>query len=294
MDRNDADGLISSVAWTKNASESAVTLVAGPDDTVGLYTKDDTNNNAMMASWGGGQFSMWANYASPAVSDGSALRLYPASVTTTLKVTGQEVGDYEVVFEDTVLRIHVIDPVRVPVMGSVAVNCSGVPAGDEVEIPENLKAYITCTVTEGTVTFTNDNAANLTVGDIHTGTVKVGKAAFSVSIGIDEEIDMVKDSTKEIAYKDGSPVVSGGLSVTTTTKNQAVLVTDISPDEFTDGGELSGCAGMRVQTVAGSEEIDWNPGSQEVHGLNKLTGTPVGNGINAFDLTGYDAARVRF
>lgn len=134
MDNNGAAGLISSASWTKNESESAVQLVAGPDGTVGLYTKDATGNNAMMASWGGGQFSMWANYASPAVSDGSALRLYPASVTTTVKVTGQEVGDYEVVFEGTVLRIHVVAPVRVPVMGSVTVNCSDVSAGDTVLI----------------------------------------------------------------------------------------------------------------------------------------------------------------
>lgn len=291
MDNSSADGLISSASWTANKSESAVKLVAGPDGTVGLYTKDVKDNSAMMASWGGGQFSMWANYASPAVSDGSALLLYPASVTTTLKVTGQAVGDYEVVFEDTVLRIHVVDPVRVPVMGSVTVNCSGVSESDEVKIPENLTDYITCTVTEGTVTFFNNNAAKLTVGDIHTGTVKVGKAAFSVSIGIDEEIDMAKDTTKNIAYKDGNAVASDGLLVTTTTKNQAVLVTDIA--DIQDGGEYL-IAGMRVQTVAGSEEINWNPGSQNVHGLKKLAGTPVDNDTDSFALTGYDAARVRF
>lgn len=290
MDSNDADGLISSVAWTENESESAVKLVAGPDGTVGLYTKVATGNDAMMASWGGGRFSMWANYASPAVSDGSALRLYPASVTTTLKVTGQEVGDYEVVFEDTVLRIHVVDPVRVPVMGSVTVNCSGVSVGDTVDYG-SLGALVECTVDNGKVTFTNNNVTGLKVGKIFTGTVKVGKAAFSVSIGIDEEIDMAQDSTKNIAYKDGSPVVSNGLSVTTTTENKAVLVTDIA--NIQDGGKYL-IAGMRVQTVAGSEEINWNPGSQEVHGLNKLTGTPVGNDTNSFDLTSYDAARVRF
>lgn len=292
MDNNGAYGLISSVSWTNDKANSAVQLVAGPEGTVGLSTKDDAGNDAMMASWGGGQFSMWANYASPAVSDGSALLLYPASVTTTLKVTGQAVGDYEVVFEDTVLRIHVVDPVRVPVKGSVTVPCSGVSASDEVKIPKNLTGYITCNVNEGTVTFTNDNATGLMVGDIHTGTVKVGTAAFSVSIGIDEKIDMAQGYTKKIAYKNGDPVVSGGLSVTTKTENQAVLVTDIA--NIQDGGEYL-IAGMRVQTVAGSEEIDWNPGTQNVHGLKKLAGTPVGNDTKSFALTGdYDAARVRF
>ena len=291
MDNNGADGLISSASWTGNKSESAVQLVEGPDGTVGLYTKDVNDNNAMMASWGGGQFSMWANYASPAVSAGSALRLYPASVTTTLKVTGQEVGDYEVEFEDTVLRIHVVDSVRVPVMGSVTVTCAGVSASDEVDCG-SLSSLVNCTAGDGTVTFANNNAANLTVGDIRTGTVKVGKAAFSVSIGIDEEIDMAKDSTKNIAYKDGNAVVSDGLSVTTKTENKAVLVTDIT--NIQDGGEYL-IAGMRVQTVAGSEEIDWNPGSQNVHGLKKLAGTPVDNDTDSFALTGdYDAARVRF
>ena len=292
MDSNGAYGLISSASWTANKSESAVQLVAGPEGTVGLYTKDSADNDAMMASWGGYQFSMWANYESPAVSDGSALLLYPASVTTTLKVTGQTVGDYEVVFEDTVLRIHVVAPVRVPVMGSVTVTCAGVSAGDEVKIPENLEDYITCKVTDGKVRFENNNVTGLEVGKIFTDTVKVGTAAFSVSIGIDEVIDMAKDTTKNIAYKDGNAVVSDGLSVTTTTKNQAVLVTDIA--DIQDGGEYL-IAGMRVQTVAGSEEINWNPGSQNVHGLKKLAGTPVGNGTDSFALTGdYDAARVRF
>ena len=290
MDNNGAAGLISSASWTKNESESAVQLVAGPDGTVGLYTKDATGNNAMMASWGGGQFSMWANYASPAVSDGSALRLYPASVTTTVKVTGQEVGDYEVVFEGTVLRIHVVAPVRVPVMGSVTVNCSDVSAGDTVDCG-SLGALVECTAGNGEVTFRNNNVTDLEVGKIFTDTVKVGKAAFSVSIGIDEEIDMAQGSTKNIAYKDGNAVVSDGLSVTTTTENKAVLVTDIT--NIQDGSEYL-IAGMRVQTVAGSEEINWNPGSQEVHGLNKLTGTPVGNDTESFALTDYDAARVRF
>ena len=290
MDNNGAAGLISSVSWTNDKANSAVQLVEGPEGTVGLYTKDNSGNDAMMASWGGGQFSMWANYASPAVSDGSALLLYPASVTTTLKVTGQAVGDYEVVFEDTVLRIHVVDPVRVPVMGSVTVNCSDVSAGDTVDCG-SLGALVECTAGNGEVTFRNNNVTDLEVGNIFTGTVKVGKAAFSVSIGIDEEIDMAKDTTKNIAYKDGNAVASDGLLVTTTTKNQAVLVTDIA--DIQDGGEYL-IAGMRVQTVAGSEEINWNPGSQNVHGLKKLAGTPVDNDTDSFALTGYDAARVRF
>ena len=294
MDAKDAYGLISSVSWTKTESESAVKLVAGPESTVGLSTKDDAGNDAMMASWGGYQFSMWANYSSPSADSGSALRLYPASVTTTLKVTGQTVGNYEVVFEDnTVLRIHVVDPVRVPVMGSVTVACAGVTTGADVKIPKNLEGYITCEVTNGKVKFENNNDAALTVGDIHTGTVTVGEAAFSVSIGIDEEIDMAQNSTKNIAYKGGEAFASGGLSVAIETKNQAVLVTDIA--DIQDGGEYL-IAGMRVQTVAGSEEIKWNPGSREVRGLKKLAGMPVGNdtGSGSFALTGYDAARVRF
>ena len=290
MDANGAYGLISSASWTANKSESAVQLVPGPDGTVGLYTKDTKDQNAMMASWGGGQFSMWANYSSPSADSGSALLLYPASVTTTLKVTGQTVGNYEVVFEDTVLRIHVVDPVRVPVMGSVTVPCSGASASSSIDLG-TLSGLVKCTAGDGEVTFTNDDASGLKVGDIHTGTVMIGKAAFSVSVGIDEKIDMAQGSTKNIAYKDGSPVVSGGLTAATKTEDKAVLVTDIA--DIQDGGEYL-IAGMRVQTVAGSEEINWNPGSQGVHGLNKLAGTPVGNDTGSFDLTGYDAARVRF
>ena len=296
MDANDAAGPISSVSWSDDQADSAVKLVKDANDnnnfgikTTGTY--DGGSVDAMMASWGGGQFSMWANYASPAVSDGSALRLYPASVTTTLKVTGQAVGNYEVLFEDTVLRIHVVDPVRVPVMGSVTVACAGVTTGADVKIPKNLEDYITCEVTDGEVTFRNNNVTGLEVGKIFTGTVKVGEAAFSVSIGIDEEIDMAQGSTKNIAYKGGDAVVSAGLSVATKTEDKAVLVTDIA--DIQDGGEYL-IAGMRVQTVAGSEEINWNPGSQNVHGLKKMAGTPVGNDTESFALTDYDAARVRF
>ena len=295
MDANDAAGPISSVSWSDDQADSAVKLVKDANDnnnfgikTTGTY--DGGSVDAMMASWGGYQFSMWANYSSPSADSGSALRLYPASVTTTLKVTGQDVGDYEVVFEDTVLRIHVVAPVRVPVMGSVTVPCSGASASSNIDLG-TLSRLVKCTAGDGEVTFTNDDATNLKAGDIYTDTVKVGTAAFSVSIGIDEVIDMAKDTTKEIAYKDGSPVVSGGLSATTTTKNQAVLVTDIA--NIQDGGEYL-IAGMRVQTVAGSEEINWNPGTQNVHGLKKLAGTPVGNDTESFALTGYDAARVRF
>ena len=296
MDTNGAAGPVSSVFWSDDQADSAVKLVKDANDnnifgikTTGTY--DGGSVDAMMASWGGYQFSMWANYSSPSADSGSALLLYPASVTTTLKVTGQTVGDYEVVFENTVLRIHVVDPVRVPVMGSVKVDCDGVSAGDEVKIPEKLEGYITCDVENGEVTFTNNNVTGLEVGKIFTDTVKVGEAAFSVSIGIDEVIDMAQGSTKNIAYKDGNAVVSDGLTVATKTENKAVLVTDIA--DIQDGGEYL-IAGMRVQTVAGSEEINWNPGSQGVHGLNKLAGTPVGNDTGYFDLTGYDAARVRF
>ena len=275
-----------SVAFSKNADDSKIEFVRSGD----YFGIKPAEQNAYLASYRGYTRVLWQANASIATNAGSAFKVYEAYYNTKVAITGKTIGTTDVEVGDVTFRVHVIDAIKVPVMGSIDITNDSVTSGTDAEVSDSLKDYVDVSCENGKFTLTNNTVPE----EIITGSVTVGGVKYSVTVGVDEKINMAVGAEKEFASSNGNDTyfISADGSVSLNGTAETNIAERISNREEIVAGEQYLIVGARVQQAMSSSVINWQA-STTATGF-QLTGSTIANDTDEVSLSGYENARVVF
>lgn len=276
-----------SVAFSKNADDSKIEFVRSGD----YFGIKPAEQNAYLASYRGQTRALWQANASIATAAGSAFKVYEAYYNTKVAITGKAIGTTDVEVGDVTFRVHVIDAIKVPVMGSIDITNDSVTSGTTAEVSESLEGLVKVSCEDGKFTLTNDTTVPK---EITTGSVTVDGVKYSVTVGVDEKINMAVGAEKEFASSNGNDTyfISADGSVNLNGTAETNIAERISNRDEIVAGEQYLIVGARVQQAMSSNVIDWKA-STTATGF-QLTGGTIANDTDKVSLDGYENARVVF
>ena len=277
-----------SVTFSENANESKIKFEKSGE----YFGIKPAEQNAYLASYRGYTRVLWQANASIATNAGSAFKVYEAYYNTKVAITGKAIGTTDVEVGDVTFRVHVIDAIKVPVMGSIDITNDSVTSGTDAEVSDSLKDYVDVSCENGKFTLTNNTVPE----EITTGSVTVGGVKYSVTVGVDKTINLAVGATKGLYSHEGGTDAVVGYEGTTeivtkgnVVKNTADRINDAS--EIVDGEQYI-IAGARTKKALSSSPRNWR---NDVQGGLLLTGSAVfNNDTTTVNTSAYDNARVVF
>ena len=283
---NTAHYEVGSVTFSENANESKIKFEKSGE----YFGIKPAEQNAYLASYRGQTRALWQANTSIATAAGSAFKIYEAYYNTKVAITGKAIGTTDVEVGDVTFRVHVIDAIKVPVKGSIDITNDSVTSGTDAEVSNSLEGLVEVSCENGKFTLTNDTVPE----EITTGSVTVGGVKYSVTVGVDETINMAVGAEKEFASSNGSDAyfipVDGSVSLVG--QPETNIAERISGKDEIVAGEQYLIVGARVQQAMSSSVIGWQA-STAATGF-ELTGGTIANNTDKVSLDGYENARVVF